>query len=82
VVGTADAWLTRHVGETGNPTWRRPQPIPWASWLRLGPTYSCDAGEVTAMPKLFAARAMIGAAVFAIGILAGASIAAWFVPPP
>jgi hypothetical protein len=41
-----------------------------------------DAGEVTAMPKLFAARGMIGAAVFAIGVLAGASIAAWFVPPP
>jgi hypothetical protein len=33
------------------------------------------------MPKLSAARVMIGAAVFAIGILAGASIAAWLVPP-
>jgi hypothetical protein len=74
----------RHVGETGQPGLASAGlflgPV-GSGWGLLGPTCACDAGEVTTMPKLFAARVMICAAVFAIGVLAGAGIAAWLVPP-
>jgi hypothetical protein len=59
----------RHVGQTGKTR------LGVGPGLFLGPVGCGDAGEVTAMPKLSAARVMIGAAVFAIGILTGAGIA-------